>query len=89
MKRRRRVEITVETERVFAVALPRRTPLVWCEGCGAEIEMLTVSDAAARARVGTETICAWASTGELHTHVMPEGALLVCAATLSRRYRAG
>jgi hypothetical protein len=89
VKRRRRIEVTVETERVFAVIPLRPTRPAWCGGCGAEVEMLTILDAAARAGRSAQTVCAWAEAGELHAQVTADGVLLVCAPTLYRRQQAG
>ena len=89
MKRRRRIEVNVEIERVFAVALPRRPRPAWCEGCGAEAEMLSLYDAAARAGLSAQAVCTWALTGEVHAQLTADNVLLVCSPSLSRRCQAG
>ena len=89
MKRRRRIEVTVETERVFALLPPWPSHSAWCGGCWAEAEMLTVLDAAARTGRSAQTVCAWAEAGELHSQVIADGVLLVCSTALYRRHKAG
>ena len=63
----------------------RRRPLVWCEGCGAQVQMLTAFDAAVLAGVSSYTVYRWAEQGAVHFGVTAEGALLVCPHTLPQR----
>jgi hypothetical protein len=51
--------------------------------------MLTLLDAAARAGVSAQGVCAWAEAGEVHARVTTEGVLLICAPSLWQRQQAG
>ena len=81
MRRVRRTEITIEVERTLVVSRRRRLA-EWCPACGAEAEMVTPSEAAAVAGVGSHVIFRRAEDGGLHSRVTPEGALLVCLNSL-------
>ena len=85
----RRTRIVVETDRTLAVGGRRVGGAAWCEGCAAEVEMLSLLDAAALARTSAQTVCAWAGAGEVHTRATTEGVLLICPASLFRRCQAG
>ena len=61
-----------------------RTP-TWCEGCGAQVRMLTAFDAAVRVGVSSYTIYRWAEKGAVHSGVTAEGVLLVCPHSILRR----
>ena len=55
----------------------------WCEGCAAEVEMITAFEAARFARVSSYTIFSKAEEGEIHSTVTPDGVLLLCINSLS------
>ena len=63
----------------------RGRPPVWCQGCGAQVRMLTAFDAAVAAGVSSYTIYRWAEGGAVHYGVTARGVLLVCPNSLARR----
>lgn len=79
--KRKRTEITIETERVLVVSVGRRAR-AWCAPCGRQVEMLSVDEAAALARVTSVTIFSWAADDRLHFTQAHEGTLLICANSL-------
>lgn len=81
MKRKRRIEITVETTRVLAISQSRgRTD--WCPACAAEVKLVTVDEGAVLAGVSARTLYRWVEAAKLHYAETPEGLLLVCLASL-------
>jgi hypothetical protein len=83
MNRKRRAEIMIEIDRtiVYTRRYPRQAR--WCEGCAAEVEMVTAFEAAQLARVSSFTLFSKAEGGEIHSTVTPEGVLLLCLNSLS------
>ena len=83
MKTTRRTEILFERDRtiVYAGRYPRRT--VCCEQCRAEVQMVTVFEAAKLSAVSTYTIHSAVTDGEIHGWTTEEGILLVCLNSLS------
>ena len=83
MKTTRRTEIVFERDRtiVYAGRYPQRT--AWCEACRAEVQMITLFEAAKLATVSTQTIHSIVSDGQVHGWTTAEGILLVCLNSLS------
>ena len=83
MKTIRRTEIVFERDRtiVYAGRYPQRT--AWCEACRAEVQMITVFEAAKLAAVSTDTIHSVVNEGQVHGWPTAEGILLVCLNSLS------
>jgi len=79
---KRRAEITIETHRLLVVRQQGCTVRGWCEGCMAEVELITANEAAARAGVGSRTIYQWIENGTIH-FIEDLGVLLVCTASLA------
>jgi hypothetical protein len=75
---KRRVEITVETERVLLVRGRSVSYTAWCEGCGARVRMVTAEEAARLSGLSTREIFRRVEAGALHFAETPEGELLVC-----------
>ena len=83
MWKRRRTEITVETDEVFRIRRPGRKLRAWCAGCAAEAWMVTPDEAAVLSGVGTRTIYAFVEAGRLHFMETSGGLLLfVCLNSL-------
>lgn len=82
MKRRITV-LTRETyERVIFDGRPARA---WCEGCAAEVEMLTPEEAARRDLASARAVYRLAESGIVHFAETPGGLLTVCQRSLSER----
>ena len=84
MKTKRRAEIVFEADRtiVYTARYPKQTH--WCHRCGAEVEMITVFDAARVVGVSSHTIYGWVETGLLHHGETAGGALLICPDSLPK-----
>jgi hypothetical protein len=78
VKTKRKAEIIFEADRtiVYAARYPRH--LQWCQSCGAEVEMISVFDAARIAGVSSHTVYGWVESGRLHQGESAAGALLIC-----------
>jgi hypothetical protein len=86
---KRRIEITVETERVMLVRRRRGKRLsLWCAACDAESLMLSADEAAAFAGMSTMAIFRLAEAGRLHWQETGAGSLVVCHNSLLRNLRA-
>ncbi len=78
----KRTEISIETRRVLTIR--RRQPLtrVWCEGCLAEVQMISPNEAAAIAGVGARTIYRWIEESRVHFIEDSSEVILVCAPSI-------
>ena len=86
MRKEKTVEITVETDEVLVVSRrTRRAAPVWCDGCGAEVEMVAPEVAARLSDVSARTVYGWVEAGRLHFAETPDRALLVCLNSLNSR----
>lgn len=83
MRRKRRTEITVETERVVVIRQSRSVAPAWCAACGQHVTMLSVQEAAAVAGVTRCTIYRWVEAQTVHFVETPDGVLLICAQSLT------
>ena len=77
----RRTEITIETSRRLVIRQFHGLLRGWCEGCLAEVRMITPYEAAALASVSSRTIYRWVEDAKVHftEHL---GVLLVCVESL-------
>jgi len=79
-------KIFIETvcHEVFIVRASGKNELRgYCEGCGAEAELLTLDEAVSRSGMFTKEIIARAQTGEIHSCETASGHLLVCLGSLN------
>jgi len=80
--KRKRTEITIETERMFFISSPRKV-LGWCEACDAQSEMVSVDEVAIIRRVKSRTVFGWVEANKVHACESAQGLLLVCLNSLS------
>lgn len=83
MKKEKTVEITVETEEILI--LNRRTLRVRparCEGCGAEVELVSPDLAAFLTEMSELAVYGLIEAGRVHFTETPERTLLVCLNSL-------
>src|ERR1700752_3503033 len=59
----------------------------WCNGCSAEVRMITPKEAAAIAGTSSRAIYRWTEDPKLHFSEEPGDGLLVCANSLEARHR--
>ena len=75
----RRIEITIETERVLSIS-SRFT--AWCAACAEMRVMVRVDEAAALVRVSAREIDWQIETGQLHSTETPAGLQFICLNSL-------
>ena len=80
MKRKRKIEITVET-RTLVFRRDEHRVLPHCPQCAANV-LLTPDEAAIIAQTTTRTIFHWVELGQLHFVETDEGELLICPNSL-------
>ena len=76
--KKRRTEVTIETQRVFVIRTPKDSTRVWCAVCAALLKAVTPAEAAVLACVSTRTIYRWVEAGKLHFTETPDGTLWIC-----------
>jgi len=88
LKARRRIrKLTLETERTFIFRSRGASRLGWCEQCQAEVELMSVADAAQETKFSELALYQLIEAGALHFE--REGAvnILVCLDSLRRNQR--
>lgn len=78
-RKKRRTEITVETERVMLVRRRETSVLARCEKCGKTVPMLLPEDAAILSGVSLRMVYRRLRAGEMHFREMPDGSLMICS----------
>ena len=81
-KRKRTIEINVETEEFYLLRGSRKAVMAWCPACAAGVRMLTAEGAAGAAGVTTRTVYRWVEQGKVHFTETAEGKVLVCVNSL-------
>lgn len=74
---KRRTEITFEMDRVM-VTSKNAKQIPWCEICGKEVSMATVSDAAKVLHTSEWVTYGFAVTGRLHFSTSTGGQMMIC-----------
>lgn len=80
MSRKQRIEITVETAQILVLRC--HTVRMWCHQCAAQVERLTVEDAAVAAGVSLPTLYRRAEAGLLHFIETEPGQRFICLNSL-------
>ena len=75
--KRKRTEITIETDRMFYISSPRIV-FSWCAACDAQVEMVPVDEAAILRRVDSRTIFRLVEAERVHSSETANGLLLIC-----------
>lgn len=81
MKRKRRVEITVETNWLI-IRRHKNQASVWCLECSSPVQSVTPEEAAVLAGVNTRAIYRWVEAAQLHLIETAEQAPLICLDSL-------
>lgn len=81
---KRRVEISVETTRVMVITRTKERRATWCAACGAEVQMLTIDEAAALSGASPRTIFHLLEGREIHFSELPGGPILICPNSLPK-----
>lgn len=77
-KKKRRIEITVKTDRVLTIRQRQARALAWCERCAQQVQMAPGDEAAATAGVTARTLYRWVEDGKIHFVEMADGSVWVC-----------
>jgi len=83
MKIRKRIEMTVETEKFLTLHISIGKHCEFCEMCNGHAPMLTVTEATQFAGMSLRTIFQLIETGQLHFRETATGLLFVCFVSLS------
>ena len=84
MTNKRSLIITEETyEVIISRRAAGRAARAWCDGCAAEVEMITPERAALLAAANTRAIYRWVEAALLHFAETPEGSLTLCQNSLA------
>jgi hypothetical protein len=86
MRNKRKPVIEVDRVHIMSPLSPRYE--TWCRGCGAEVELVKIDEAAEIAGTNTAAIIERAAAGEIHLAIRPE-ALLFCTNSLVRNKEFG
>lgn len=78
MMRKKRTEITIETDRIVLIKGRRPQARAWCMSCASQVSMVTVDEAASFAHVSSRAIYRWIEGGELHFIETADGRLVIC-----------
>ena len=83
MRRKKKTTIvTVESRERMTIRHSARQVFAWCERCGADVLMVTATEAAAIAQVDVRAIFRQVELGEIHFIEREGAALLVCSNSL-------
>ena len=78
----KRIEITIEANRCFYISSPRIVSS-WCVGCAAQVEMVTVDEAAILLNATSRAVFRWAEASQVHSIETANGRLLICLNSLA------
>lgn len=81
--RRRRVEITVERERLLVLERREVSITDWCGACGSRVRMVMPDEAARLTGATARMVYRLVETGQVHFFEGPEVGLLVCFESLN------
>ncbi len=83
MKRRKRIEITVETS-LLVIRRGTNRGQVWCLECSSPVQSVTPEEAAVLAGISTRTVYRRVEAGQLHFIETAEQSLMICLNSLLR-----
>jgi hypothetical protein len=89
MKKRRRIRMTVETERLMVVTRTHGSIEGRCHTCDAKVRMIAVEEASVVTGLSQRAIFRGVEAGRLHFTETPGGKLLICLNSLWKHTRAG
>lgn len=79
---KRRIEITVETERLLLTRGRRVSLTAWCAGCGRRVLMIMPEEAARLTRLSARAVYRLVEEGRLHFTETADETLLICSDSL-------
>ncbi|HEV2349221.1 MAG TPA: hypothetical protein VG028_05175 [Terriglobia bacterium] len=81
-KRRKRTEITVETEETFVLRSSAQVTKGWCPECALEVSMAMPEVASTILNVLPSSITKGIKAGQVHSPETPDGRRMVCLKSL-------
>ena len=82
--RKRKVTLSVETERVLVAGELGGAVTAWCAQCGKTVQVATPSEIAAAAGTSVQSLHRRISEGKLHSVNAGRGLLLICLNSVSK-----
>jgi excisionase family DNA binding protein len=82
MMRKKRTEITIETDRIVVISRRNLQAQSWCGACNKRVSMVTIDEAARLARVSARTVYRWVEDEKLHFTETSDGRLLICSESI-------
>jgi hypothetical protein len=82
--KKRKVALSVETERVLVVGEPGGAVTIWCEQCGKMVRAATPSEIATAAGISLESLGRRIREQKLHSVDAGKGLVLVCLKSVSK-----
>ena len=82
MAGKRRVRITVESDRVWIIRQCGSLTRTWCEGCGAEVEFVSMEQASAVTGRSVDEVRVSVLIAKLHTSAGGGKAMRICLRSL-------
>lgn len=79
----KRIKPVIEVDRVRVTSPLSQRYATWCAGCGEDVELVKVEEAAAIAGTSVDRVIERAARGKVHLGIRPE-ALLFCVNSLLR-----
>jgi len=79
---KRRVRITVESDRVWIIRQCGSLTRTWCEGCGAEVEFVSMEQASAVTGRSVDEVRVSVLIAKLHTSAGGGKAMRICLRSL-------
>jgi hypothetical protein len=76
--KKRRIEITIETEQVVLLHQRQESVTAWCPVCADSVQMLTLEEVAVLTSLHPQDFSDQAAGGQFHFTEIPEGQLWVC-----------
>jgi excisionase family DNA binding protein len=82
LKRKKRIELTIETERLLVVTRRKSASRARCSECAGQVKMVTADEAATLAGVNSRTVYRWIEEGKVHFLEPSDGLPLICLNSL-------
>jgi hypothetical protein len=82
---KRRTEIIVEIDEVFAIRRRETTSVAWCAECGEQVQMFSPEEAATDAAASSRAIYRWIEADDVHFTETSGGRVLVCLNSVRRQ----
>ena len=82
--KRRRTEVTIETDELWVIRRSGTVGLAWCPECGKEVDMITTDEAIALTRLDARDIYRRVESGLIHYAKTPGGVALICSRSVMK-----